>query len=215
MKLSTKVKKLYTQVNTADIRMGEIKKIAKQVKTDHAIAMELWGTGDYLPRMLAVLIMDKKELTQEVIDTLVADMQSHTEEERNYLSEWLMANQLMKSKPTLALLESWQNHTSPTLRRLFWYHQARLRWTGQTPPDNTAPLVAALKKEFASEEPEVQWTMNMCAAWIGVYTPQYRKECVALGEKVGLYKDEKVVKHCTPNYLPEFIRVETTKLATK
>ena len=30
---------------------------------------------------------------------------------------------------------------------------------------------------------------------------------------VGLYKDEKVAKNCTPSYLPEFIRIEVAKRA--
>jgi len=64
---------------------------------------------------------------------------------------------------------------------------------------------------MADEEPVVQAMMNFTAAWIGIFVPEHRARCVALGERTGLYKDEVVPRGCTPGYLPEFIRVEVGK----
>src|SRR5690606_28338213 len=121
-------------------------------------------------------------------------------------------NQLSKDKKTIVLMESWQNSTSSLQRRIFWYHQARLRWMGQTPPSNTDELLSVIEKEIESEFPEVQWAMNFTAAQIGVYQQEYRKRCITLGERTGLYKDEMVAKNCTPNYLPDFINIQVAKL---
>lgn len=211
MGLSTKAKKLYKQISGEDTKMGDIKKLAKEIKKDHDLAMELWSTGENFPRMLATLIMDKKLLTEKVIEGLMKDLEKQPEEEQTRITEWFMANQLMKDKATIAMIETWEDHKMPLLRRTFWYYQARLRWTGKTEHENTAALVKSLKKKYATEDPIVQWTMNFCAAWIGVFDKQYRKQMVAMGEKVGLYKDEKMVNGCTPNYLPEFIRIESEK----
>jgi len=194
-----------------NMKKGDLKKIAKEIKKNHALAMDLWSTENFEARLLSVLIMDKKLLTQELIDTLIEDISSLGDTEKNYISEWLLANQLMKDKKTKELLETWEQNPSPTLRRLFWYYQARLRWTGQTPPENTNHLLEALESSFATEEPEVQWAMNFTAGQIGVFDPTHRDKCIKLGEKVGLYKDEIVPKNCTPNYLPEFIRIEVAK----
>lgn len=196
-----------------DVKMGDLKKAAKAIKMDHDLGMELWASGKYHPRMLATLIFDKAQLDQETIDTLATDMASHDADERDRLSEWLLANQLTKSKATQNLLENWQGHDSPILRRLFWYHQARQRWTGQTPPDNTPALLDALDNNLINEDQQVQWAMNFCAGWIGVFQPEHRARCVKLGEKSGLYKDEVVPRNCTPGYLPEFIRIEVEKRA--
>jgi len=192
-------------------KSGTIKKMAKEVKKDHALAMELWSTAQLYPRMLSVLIMDKKQLTQEFINILANDLLVHDLKDRNQISEWLLANQLMKNKNTKLLLDSWEHNNSAVLRRLFWYYQARLRWTGQTPPDNTERLMESLEKNLAQEEPEVQWTMNFTAGQIGIFDPQYRSRCIVLGESLGLYKDDLVAKNCTPAYLPEFIRIEVAK----
>ena len=60
--------------------------------------------------------------------------------------------------------------------------------------------------------PEVQWAMNFTAAQIGIFEEKYRSRCVALGERIVLYKDEIVAKNCTPNYLPKFIAIQVGKL---
>lgn len=173
--------------------------------------MELWSSGKFLPRLLSILIMDKKLLSEEVLDELVDDMQIHTYDESKNLMDWLLANQLTKNKKLTTLMESWEDSPYALQRRTYWYHQGRLRWTGKTPPNNTSDLVTAIEAKISQEQPEVQWAMNFTAGWIGVYEEQYRKRCVIIGEDTGLYKDEKVSKGCTPNYLPEFIMIESNK----
>lgn len=210
MKYSSKAGDILQQINSKT-KLGELRKIAKDIKKDHELAMELWSTEAFLPRLLAILIMDKKLLSQELLNKFDNDMQTHTFDERNNLMDWLMANQLTKDKKTIVLMESWEKSPSALQRRAFWYYQARLRWTGQTPPDNTEDLLSAIEASITQEEPEVQWAMNFIAGWIGIYDQNYRARCIKLGENTGLYKDEMVSKGCTPNYLPEFIAIEVNK----
>lgn len=193
-------------------KMGDIKKRAKAIKRNHDLAWALWETGAHYSRMLAALIFDTKQLTPQNIETLAADLAASDDEQRNYISEWLLANQLTKNKTLSAFLTECEQHQNPVLRRLFWYHQARLRWTGNSKETNSEQLMASLESRLASEDPMVQWAMNFCAGQIGTYEPEYRDRCIQLGESTGLYRDEKVPKNCTPNYLPEFIRIQVSKI---
>ena len=211
---SSKAENILSQIHSKT-KLGDLRKIAKDIKKDHELAMELWSTEEFLPRLLAILIMDKTLLSQDVLDVLDKDMQTHTFDERNNLMDWLMANQLTKNKKNIALIESWESSPSALQRRAFWYYQARLRWTGKTPPDNTEDLLSALEANITQEEPEVQWAMNFTAGWIGVYDEMYRERCMKIGEKTGLYKGDMVSKGCTPDYLPEFIRIEVNKRMNK
>lgn len=213
MKLSSKASTIHIRIHP-DTKLGDLRNIAKEIKKDHGLAMELWSTGEYIPRQLAILIMDPKLLTQDVIDRLVQDMEQHPEEERLQLMDWLLANQLAKDKKTIALMESWEDSPSALNRRAFWYHQARLRWVGQVPPPNTEALLSSIEEKIESEKPEVQWAMNFTAGQIGVFQPEYRSRCIALGERTGLYRDEVVAKNCTPSYLPKFIPIQVAKLKT-
>jgi 3-methyladenine DNA glycosylase AlkD len=209
--ISARAKKLVAEITGGNLKLGDLKARAKEIKKDHELALELWSTGEMHPRLLATLIFDNKLLSKELIDQLAADMLQHEEKKRCQVADWLLANQLSKDKKLVALMATWEHNPSPILRRWFWYHQARLRWVGQTPPGNSADLLDSLEKNMASAEPEVQWAMNFCAGQIGIHEPKFRSRCIKLGEKLGLYKDDHVSKNCTPSYLPEFIRIEVAK----
>lgn len=209
--ISATAKQIAAEFDAKGTKLGDIKKRGSEIKKDHQLARELWATGAFHARLLATLIFDTALLTSSTIDALAVDILEHDAVERNQLADWLLANQLRKSKRTVALLDGWENSASPVQRRLFWYHQARLRWTGQTPPDNTAALLTTLERTMAAAHPDVQWAMNLCACWIGVHDPAFRARCISLGTETGLYKNDPVARNCTPSYLPEFIRIETAK----
>lgn len=211
LKRSPKAEDIYSQISKESTKRGDLRKIAKEIKKDHELAMELWNTAEFLPRQLAILIMDKKMLSGGIIDQLVTDMATHSQSERNDLMDWLMANQLTKDKKTLSLILSWEKSPFTLQRRIYWYYQARLRWMGQPSPDNTIDILGSIEANIEHEAPEVQWTMNLTAAWIGIFDEALRQRCIALGKKTALYKDEVVAKGCTPSYLPEFIRIEVEK----
>jgi len=212
MQLSGKAQDTLQQIHSNTTRLGDLRVMAKSIKKDHELATELWSTGEYLARQLAILIMDNKLLSQELIDKLDKDMANHVQEEKLQLTDWLMANQLSKNKKTISLMESWEHSPSALQRRVFWYYQGRLRWVGQTPPPNTEDLLASIEKRIEDESPEVQWAMNFTAAQIGIFQPEYRARCIALGQRTGLYRDEIVHKGCTPNYLPDLIAIQVKKL---
>ncbi len=211
IKHSSKAKEILTRIE-GSTKLGDLRTIAKEIRKDHALALELWSAGGFMPRQLAILIMDPKQLDIATIDRLDHDIQQHQQKEKLQLIDWLMANQLARDKKLTALMLSWKNTASPLKRRLFWYHNARLRWVGQTPPPDSEELLSAIEKGIEQEEPEVQWAMNFLAAQIGIFQPEFKSRCIALGERTGLYKDEMVAKNCTPNYLPEFIRIQVAKL---
>jgi len=210
MKHSSKAQEILGHLNE-NTKLGDLRKIAKEIKKDHELAVELWSSGQFLPRQLAILIMDKKQLSQDFLNQLDRDMQEHPLNERTQLVDWLMANQLSKDPKTIKLMESWEHSKSALQRRIFWYYQARLRWLGKTPPPNTEELVSAIEERMANEKPDVQWAMNFTAGWIGVFDHTYRERCIRIGEQTGLYKGAMVSKGCTPDYLPEFIAIESEK----
>jgi len=188
MKHPLTAENILRQISSKDIKLGELRNIAKEIKKDHQLANELWSSTYFFARQLAILIMDKKLLTEDVIDSLVSDISQYQDKEKLQLIDWLIANQLTKDKKTLALTERWKDSQSSLKRRVYWYYQGRQRWMGQTPPTSNGELLSEIEKHIEKEVPEVQWTMNFSADWIGVYDKKYRERCMALGEKIGLYK---------------------------
>ncbi len=58
------------------VPMGVMKKYAKRIGKDHALALELWDSGWYEARTMAVFLADPEDLTREQMDAWVGDMDS-------------------------------------------------------------------------------------------------------------------------------------------
>lgn len=54
--------------------MGKLKKF---IKTDHALARQLWATGNYDARLLAAMIADANVMTEAELEAWVGDLDSH------------------------------------------------------------------------------------------------------------------------------------------
>ena len=66
-------------------------------------------------------------------------------------------------------------------------------------------LLDRIEKEMPKAKPEVQWTMNNTLGAIGVHHAAHRRRAVAIGEKIGLYRDWPVSKGCIPPYVPVWV----------
>jgi 3-methyladenine DNA glycosylase AlkD len=66
-------------------------------------------------------------------------------------------------------------------------------------------LLGRIESEMGTAAPEVQWTMNSCLAEIGIHSPKLRKRAIAIGEKLGIYRDYPVSKGCTSPFAPIWI----------
>ena len=66
-------------------------------------------------------------------------------------------------------------------------------------------LLDRIEKEMPKAMPEVQWTMNNTLAAIGIHDSKLRKRAIAIGEKIGLYRDWPVSKGCTLPYVPVWV----------
>jgi 3-methyladenine DNA glycosylase AlkD len=68
-----------------------------------------------------------------------------------------------------------------------------------------AALLDRIEAEMGGAAPAVQWTMNCCLAEIGIHFPKHRKRALAIGERLGLYRDYPVSKGCTSPFAPIWI----------
>jgi 3-methyladenine DNA glycosylase AlkD len=58
------------------VSMPQVRKLAKEIKKDHNLALELWDTGIHECRILASLIDDPKLVTPQQMDDWVAEFNS-------------------------------------------------------------------------------------------------------------------------------------------
>jgi 3-methyladenine DNA glycosylase AlkD len=58
---------------------------------------------------------------------------------------------------------------------------------------------------MANAPAPAQWTMNYCLAEIGIHFPELRERAIAIGERLGLYRDYPCSKGCTSPFAPIWI----------
>ncbi|MDC1142037.1 DNA alkylation repair protein [Planctomycetota bacterium] len=180
------------------VRRGEVRKIAKKIKVDHALAMELWDTENIDARFLAVLIMKPGELSATQMDKLVRSIQFVE------LADWLNMYVLKKHADKEKLRVKWMAKGKSMCARAGWTLTAER--ISKSPDGLDIPaLLKRIEAELANAKPEVQWTMNSALVNIGIHQAKHRKKVIAIAEKLGVYRDFPTSKGCTSPFAPIWI----------
>lgn len=182
------------------VAMGDIRALAKKIKTNHALAMQLWKTGNIDAQLLAILLMKPKELTAKDLDNMVRTARFA------WLAEWL-SSYILKEQPPAdkeKLRIKWMEDDDGWAARAGWNLMASKIAKDAKGLDLPA-LLDRIESEMPDAPPETQWTMNASLAAIGIHHAKLRKRAIAIGEKLGIYRDYPVSKGCTSPFAPIWI----------
>jgi len=188
--------------NQFGVKHGDIRAIAKAIKAKpeekHALALDLWKTKNVDAQLLAALLLNPKFLSASDLDTLT---RSTTFAQ---VADWLNAYIVAQHPDKEALRKKWMTEKDPWAARAGWNLTASAINKG-TSEDDPETLLTRIEKELAKAKPEVQWTMNNTLAAIGIKHANLRKRALAIGAKVGLYKDWPVSKGCIIPCVPVWV----------
>lgn len=180
------------------VKLGDIRTIAKKIKSDHELALQLWATGNLEAQLLATLIIKPKSLSAEEVDKLTRSTTCAQ------VADWLNSYVVTEHPGKEALREKWMKAKDRWAARAGWHFTASRINKGATDIDLPA-LLDRIEKEMPKALPEIQWTMNNTLAAIGIHHPKHRKRAITIGEKIGLYQDWPVSKGCIIPYVPVWV----------
>lgn len=184
--------------NQFGVKNGDIRTIAKAIKTDQALAMELWETGNLDAQQLAILIMKPKALSVSEIEKLVKSIRW------TGVADWFNSYIIKEHPDKETLREKWMKSKDPYSARAGWSLTSGR--VAREPDGLDLPaLLDRIEKEMPKAPPEVQWTMNSTLANIGIHHPALRKRALAIGEKLGIYRDYPTSPGCTSPFAPIWI----------
>jgi len=184
--------------NQFGVALGDIRVLAKKIKTNHALALSLWNTGNVDAQFLATLLIEPKKLSAKEMDRLMRSI--------TYVrvADWLISYVLANFPDKETLREGWMDDDDRWAARAGWQLTASRVAKSPDGLDLTA-LLNRIESEMAGAVPEVQWTMNNTLANIGIHAPKLRKRAIAIGEKLGVYRNYPVSKGCTSPFAPIWI----------
>lgn len=184
--------------NQFGVQMGDIRKLAKKIKADHEFGLALWETGNLDARLLAILLMTPKKLSAKELEAMVKSATFA------WLSEWLNSYVVKQHPEKEALREKWMKAKDAWSARAGWNLTAER--VARSPEGIDVPaLLDRIESEMGKAPAPTQWTMNSTLAQIGIHFPKLRKRAVAIGEKLGIYRDYPVSKGCTSPFAPIWI----------
>ena len=159
---------------------SEIGKIQKKIKVDHALAMELWKTGNAEARILALQVADPKKLTRTIADGFVKDGSVR------YIGPYL-SGLVARSPIADETMRAWMS--SPVeIRREVGYGilSTRLRDdAGSVSDADAGKVLARIEKEIHRSPNWARRAMNGALIAIGVYKPALRKKAIEAATRIG------------------------------
>ncbi|MHC4955758.1 MAG: DNA alkylation repair protein [Planctomycetota bacterium] len=184
--------------NQFGVRRGEVRKLAKKIKTNHELAIALWETANIDARFLAILLVKPKSLSSSELDRMVRSL-TFVE-----VADWLISYVVKKHPDKESLRQAWMSAEDPMAARAGWSLTAER--VAKSPEGLDLPaLLDRIESEMATAAPEAQWTMNGCLVETGIHFPDHRERALAIGEALGVYRDYPVSKGCTSPFAPIWI----------
>jgi 3-methyladenine DNA glycosylase AlkD len=180
------------------VKMGDIRALAKTIKTDHPLALTLWDSGNLDARLLAILLMKPAMLSASALDALVRS------NETMQVSDWFNNYVVKAHRDKEALRQQWMASDVPIAARAGWSLTAE-RIAKNADGIDLPALLDRIERELAHAHPLPQWTMNVALANIGIHHPEHRARALAIGEALGVYRDYPTSPGCTSPFAPSWI----------
>ena len=184
--------------NQFGVKHGDIRGLAKKIKSDHELAMSLWETGNVDAQLLAILLIKPKSLSAEEVDGMVRSVAFA------WVADWLNSYVVKQHPQKETLRQQWMATKDRWIARAGWSLTSER--VQKSPEGLDLPaLLDRIESEMGSADPVVQWTMNGTLAGIGIHFPKHRKRALAIGEKLGVFRDYPTSKGCTSPFAPIWI----------
>ena len=146
------------------VNLGELRALARTLKTQHALARDLWATGDTAARLLALLILRPREYDADELDRMLRE--SHAPK----VQDWLLSSVVRRSPHMEVLRLRWFVDTDPVVASAGWALTSER--VAKSPTGLDLPgLLDIIAAEMRDAPDRLQWAMNACLAHIGIHHP--------------------------------------------
>jgi 3-methyladenine DNA glycosylase AlkD len=184
--------------NQFGVQLGELRKLAKTIKTNHELALELWRMGNADAMLLSTLLMRPAQLSSDDLEQMVR-VATYTQ-----LSDWLATHVVKLHPDKETLRQKWMKSNEVMTSRAGWMLTAERVARAPEGLDLNA-LLERIEAQMGDAPTQVQWTMNNTLAAIGIHFAEHRQRAVAIGENLGVFRDFPTPKGCTSPFAPIWI----------
>ena len=180
------------------VNLTKLRAVAKRLKTQQPLAVELWDTGDTAARLLAILICRPKTFELDELDSMLRVASAPK------VQDWLV-NYVVKQNPRVEELRLlWFADPDPIVASAGWALTSD-RVVKRPEGLDLSRLLDTIEARMKTAPDRLQWAMNTCLAQIGIAHPEHRERAVAIGERLEVLKDYPTPPDCTSPFAPVWI----------
>ncbi|GAA0036482.1 DNA alkylation repair protein [Brevibacterium casei] len=180
------------------VNLTKLRAIAKELKKNDELALDLWATGDTAARLVAILIMRPKSYDEDQLDAMLRESRVPK------VHGWLVNYIVKKSPHAEALRQRWMADPDPVVASAGWALTSER--VNRSPEGLDLPgLLDVIEAEMKDAPERLQWAMNETLASIGIENPDLRDRALDIGERLEVLKDYPTPPNCTSPFAPIWI----------
>lgn len=180
------------------VNLTQLRAVAKRLRTQHDLALDLWATGDTAARLVAILVCRPRDLSAAELDAMLRDARVPK------VRDWLVGYVVKKSPHVEELRTAWFDDPDPAVAASGWALTSDR--VVKRPDGLDLPGLLDLVEAHMRDAPEnLQWAMNECLAMIGIHHPALRARALTIGERLRVLEDYPTPPGCTSPYAPVWI----------
>lgn len=180
------------------VNLSKLRALAKQLKTQQSLALELWRTGDSAARLLALLICHPKAFERNDLDAMLRAARTPK------VHDWLVNYVVKKSPHAEELRLAWHDDPDPVIASAGWALTTE-RVVKKPEGLDLVGLLDVIEAQMKNAPGRLQWAMNNCLAQIGIERAEYRGRAIDIGERLQVLKDYPTPPNCTSPFAPTWI----------
>ncbi|WP_254790455.1 DNA alkylation repair protein [Blastococcus tunisiensis] len=180
------------------VNLGQLRALAKRLRTQQELASRLWETGDTAARLLATLVCRPKAFERDELDAMVRGARTPK------VHDWLVNYVVKKSPHAEELRVAWLADRDPVVASAGWAltsERVRKKPEGLDLPG----LLDVIEAEMTGAPDRLQWAMNECLAHIGIEHAEHRARAIDIGERLRVLEDYPTSPGCTSPFVPVWI----------
>lgn len=167
------------RANMYGVLFGDMGKLKKRIKTDHALALRLWASGNHDARILATMIADPQQIDSATLDSWVRDLDNYVIVDA--FSSFVGSSPLARQKA-----EQWIESDDEWTGDAGWSLIGQLALKDPSLPDAYfEPYLARIERDLHGSKNRVRHAMNGAVIAIGVRSDVLEAEAVAAAERIG------------------------------
>jgi 3-methyladenine DNA glycosylase AlkD len=161
------------------VSFANLKKLKKEIKTDHELARRLWATGNHDARILATMVADPAEATAALLDSWKGGLD-------NYIVSDAFAKFVAATPLARKSAERWTESKKEWIGRAGWMLLTHLALHDTSlPAGYFEPYLKAIESRIHASPNRARDAMNSALIAIAVRSPKLEREGLAAARRIG------------------------------